>query len=228
MSAKTNVQRCWRSSSRPSGDPRRYGPAVTCATVACPSGQRSTPRKRVWVRPPWVRIPPPPPRSPLFHKGLRHSVTSLSFGQMPRSCSHRWLPPASKLATTDPRTGLEAAKFGPSSIEVTRFAGVCVERTLRSNTVGAGAYDSSRVRLPAATQVGLLRAMRLGSPAGTAVTWPTALFRVYRPTVNSSKASTAPGARAGSGPSVRSANTGPGGPAAHAHGVQRHRQLSHR
>src|SRR5437868_3565279 len=27
-------------------------------------------RNRVWVKPPWVQIPPPPPRIPLFHKGI--------------------------------------------------------------------------------------------------------------------------------------------------------------
>ena len=40
------------------------GRSVSCHTVACPSGLRSTPRKRVTGNPrPRVQIPPPPPSS---------------------------------------------------------------------------------------------------------------------------------------------------------------------
>ena len=35
--------------------------SVVSPAVACPSGRRSTPRKRVRGKPPWVQIPPPPP-----------------------------------------------------------------------------------------------------------------------------------------------------------------------
>ncbi len=34
---------------------------VSSSAVACPSGRRSTPRKRVRCKPPWVQIPPLPP-----------------------------------------------------------------------------------------------------------------------------------------------------------------------
>src|SRR5699024_3823758 len=36
-------------------------PVVSCA-VACPSGRRSATRNRVRGNPPWVQIPPPPPK----------------------------------------------------------------------------------------------------------------------------------------------------------------------
>ncbi len=84
-----SVRPRWRSSSHASversalrrvcaqgGFPRRFPvltahsaaiwcrpcPSVSCHTVACPSGLRSTPRKRVTGNPrPRVQIPPPPP-----------------------------------------------------------------------------------------------------------------------------------------------------------------------
>ena len=55
----------------------RSDPAVpvSCHTVACPSGLRSTPRKRVTGNPrPRVQIPPPPPK--LHH---RHSRSAAIF-----------------------------------------------------------------------------------------------------------------------------------------------------
>ena len=34
------------------------------SAVTCLSGRKSSPRKRVWCKPPWVQIPPSPPQSP--------------------------------------------------------------------------------------------------------------------------------------------------------------------
>ena len=54
--------RLWRRCRRRPIRPRRPRPGSLLAEVACPSGLRSTPRKRVWGNPPpRVQIPPPPP-----------------------------------------------------------------------------------------------------------------------------------------------------------------------
>ena len=54
--------------------PSATGP-ITCSAVACPSGRRSAPRKRVRGNSPRVRIPPPPPVGPYR---CRHSVRAYS------------------------------------------------------------------------------------------------------------------------------------------------------
>ena len=61
--------RCGRDSGCRGGDPVSSAPAV-----ACPSGRRSTPRKRVRCNPPWVQIPPPPPADQASRRASRSWV----------------------------------------------------------------------------------------------------------------------------------------------------------
>ena len=68
----------------------RTGP-VSSPAVACPSGLRSTPRKRVWGNPPpRVQIPPPPPEPRTCSRRSRGFLRDrAACGGVPRQRSRR-------------------------------------------------------------------------------------------------------------------------------------------
>ena len=66
-------RRCCARSSEAAADRADPLDPVISSAVACPSGRRSTPRKRVRGQPPpWVQIPPPPPN--LLSKAAGHGI----------------------------------------------------------------------------------------------------------------------------------------------------------
>src|SRR5919201_5746667 len=73
---------------------------VTLPTVACPSGQRSTPRKRVWLTATVGSNPTATARDPLLHKGFRACLRT----RHGRAAPH--------LAISEPAMGMETAKSG--------------------------------------------------------------------------------------------------------------------
>ena len=81
-----------------------------------------------------------------------------------RRGSARWLPEPPGVATTEADFARNPPKFGGSSCQHARFAGVCAERTLRSNT--GGCSPRTTPRRPTA-----FRPRRLFSPSWISEAW---------------------------------------------------------
>ena len=158
---------------------RRASP-VPFSTVACPSGRRSTPRKRVRCKPPWVQIPPPPPWGLYQTEGLGFTKLPAHLGFLDVrgvSCCRGadWAPGGACGRPVRTRDWPDRAGSSPcahdewpvTSVGTGCWCGCVCCTTRRSASAGCGSGSRRRYRSLPWLIVGIGDAHRCGAATGS-------------------------------------------------------------